>query len=109
MLQNNNNLEQTFRDWVKGAKYEELVKAYNNSCLDKKKIIQQELNIRFYSDSKSSNQIDYKQEYEDVYKVLVHYCESLNYSKKEIEKSIPIELVYMIYKKTDEYKQAQEK
>lgn len=106
MLQNNQ--EQIFRDWVKKVKYDDLVKSFNNSCLEKKKIIQEEIAKRFYNGD-SLESVDYKIQYEEIVEVLIHYCESLNYSKQEINQSLPIELVYKIFQKTEEYKKAQEK
>lgn len=102
-----NNQEQTFRDWLNKAKYEDLVKSFNNSCLDKKKIIQEEITKRFYN-GESLESIDYKSEYEEIIKTLIHYCESLNYSSQEIKQSLPIELIYKIFQKTEKYKQDQE-
>ncbi len=102
-----NNQEQIFRDWVKKAKYEDLVKSFNNSCLEKKKIVQEEINKRFYKQDKEI--IDFEQKYKELHDVLIHYCESLNYSTEEIKESLPIQLVYKIFQKTEEYKKAQEK
>ena len=107
MLQNNNQ-EQIFRDWVKKVKYDDLVKSFNNSCLEKKKIIQEEITKRFYNGD-SLESVDYKIQYEEIVEVLIHYCESLNYSTEEIKESLPIQLVYKIFQKTEEYKKAQEK
>mgnify|MGYP006323367667 CR=1 FL=1 len=102
-----NNQEQIFCDWVKKAKYEDLVKSFNNSCLEKKKIVQEEINKRFYKQDKEI--IDFEQKYKELHDVLIHYCESLNYSTEEIKESLPIQLVYKIFQKTEEYKKAQEK
>lgn len=42
-----NNQEAEFRDWVGKAKFEELVKLFNNSCGLKKQIISEEVDRRF--------------------------------------------------------------
>lgn len=106
MLQNNQ--EQTFRDWVKKAKYEDLVKSFNNSCLEKKRIIKEEITKRFYSGD-SLESVDYKVQYEEIIDTLIHYCRQLDIPEQEIKQSLPVELVYKIFQKTEEYKQLKEK
>ena len=63
---------------------------------------------RFYNGD-SLESVDYKVQYEEIIDILIHYCEQLNYSKQEIKQSLPVELIYKIFQKTEEYKQASQK
>jgi len=108
----NNNQEAEFRDWVSKANYQSLVKAFNNSCCEKRTIIAEEISRRFEIPDpvKFQDKLDSilnSTEWAETHTYLQNLCRKLGYSKKDVEGDsyfTPdiIDLADMIFAKTPE-------